>query len=98
MAVTLAKRVGGRGEAVAPQGGGGFADYVMRSLHCLRVYLGRRYREQLDYLSEMPDICREIGHVRADLPDNSTLVKAFDRLQQIGSSTRSVNYDRPYGQ
>jgi IS5 family transposase len=37
-AVTLAKNaVGGRGEVAAPEGGGGFADYALVSLHCLRV-------------------------------------------------------------
>jgi hypothetical protein len=37
--VTLAKNaVGGRGEAAAPEGGGGFADYAIVFLHCLRVY------------------------------------------------------------
>ena len=35
-AVTLAKNAGsGRGEAVAPEDGGDFADYVVISLHCL---------------------------------------------------------------
>ncbi len=37
--VTLAKSaVGGRGESAAPQGDGGFADYAVVSLHCLRIY------------------------------------------------------------
>jgi len=39
-AVTLTKNaVGGRGEAPAPEGGGGFGDYAVVSLHCLRIYL-----------------------------------------------------------
>ncbi|MCU4719718.1 IS5/IS1182 family transposase, partial [Halobacteria archaeon HArc-curdl5-1] len=34
-AVQLAKNaVGGRGEVAAPEGGGGFADYAVVSLHC----------------------------------------------------------------
>ena len=81
-AVTLAKNaVGGRGEVAAPEGGGGFADYAVVSLHCLRVYLEKSYRETLDLLSEMPQILAEIGLSKADLPDHSTLVKAFDRLK-----------------
>ena len=80
--VTLAKNaVGGRGEAAAPQGGGGFADYAIVSLHCLRIYLDKSYRESLDLLSEMPQILREIGLEKADLPHHSTLVKAFERIQ-----------------
>ena len=38
--VTLAKNaVGGRGESAATLRGGGFADYAVVSLHCLRIYL-----------------------------------------------------------
>jgi IS5 family transposase len=80
--VTLAKNaVGGRGEVAAPDGGGGFADYALVSLHCLRVYLDASYRDALDWLSEMPQILGEIGLEEGDLPDHSTLVKAFDRFQ-----------------
>ncbi|GAB7021205.1 IS5 family transposase [Halostagnicola bangensis] len=80
--VTLAKSaVGGQGESAAPKGGGGFADYAVVSLHCLRIYLEKSYREALDLLSEMPQILAEIGLEKADLPDHSTLVKAFDRIK-----------------
>jgi len=55
--VQLAKNaVGERGEVAAPEGGGGFAEYAVVSLHCLRVYLEKSYREALDLLSEMPQI------------------------------------------
>ncbi|MEA5409888.1 IS5 family transposase [Haloarculaceae archaeon H-GB2-1] len=81
-AVQLAKNaVGGRGEVAAPEGGGGFADYAVVSLHCLRVYLEKSYREALDLLSEMPHILGEIGLEPADLPHYSTLVKWFDRIK-----------------
>ena len=60
--------------------GGGFADYAIVSLHCLRFYLGESYRTALDWLSEMPQILAEIGLETDELPDHSTLVKAFDRL------------------
>ncbi|RDZ34081.1 MULTISPECIES: IS5-like element ISHvo1 family transposase [unclassified Haloferax] len=81
-AVTLAKNVvGDRGEVAAPAGGGGFADYALVSLHCLRIYLDESYRNALDLLSEMPHILAEIGLEEGDLPDHSTLVKAFDRFQ-----------------
>ena len=81
-AVVLAQNaVGDRGEAAVPEGGGGFAGYAIVSLHCLRVYLEKSYRETLDLLSEMPQILGEIGLDAADRPDHSTLVKVFDRLQ-----------------
>jgi len=72
--VTLAKSaVGGRGESAAPKGGGGFADYAVASLHCLRILPEKSYREALDLLSEMPQILAKIGLDAADLPDHSTL-------------------------
>jgi IS5 family transposase len=81
-AVQLAKNaVGGRGEVAAPEGGGGFADYAVVSLHCLRVYVEKSYREALDLLSEMPHIFAEIGLEPADPPHHSTLVKWFDRIK-----------------
>jgi IS5 family transposase len=83
-AVRLAKNaVGGRDEVAAPEGGGSFADYAVVSLHCLRVYLEKSYREALDLLSEMPHILGEIGRFEADLPDHSTLVKWFDRIKTV---------------
>jgi IS5 family transposase len=56
------------------------ADYAVVSLHCLRIYLAKSYRDALDLLSEMPHILAEIGLEPADLPDHSTLVKWFDRI------------------
>jgi IS5 family transposase len=52
-AIRLSKNaVGGRDEVTDPEGGG-FADYDIVSLHCLRVYLEKSYREALDLLSGM---------------------------------------------
>ncbi|SEO20465.1 transposase, IS5 family [Halorientalis persicus] len=80
--VQLAKNaVGGQGEVAAPEGGGGFAESAVLSLHFLRVYLEKSYREALDLLSEMPHILGEIGLEAADLPHYSTLVKWFDRIK-----------------
>ncbi len=79
--VTLVKSaVGGQGESATLRGGG-FADYAVVSLHCLRIYLEKSYREALDLLSGMPQILAMIGLDAADLPDHSTLVKAFDRIR-----------------
>lgn len=64
-----------------PKEGGGFADYTVVSLHCLRVYLDKSYRATIDLLSEMPHIVGEIGLTVADLPDHSTVVKRFDGIK-----------------
>ena len=81
-AVQLAKNVvGDRDEVAAPKEGGGFVDYAVVSLHCLRVYLEKSYRETLDLLSEMPHILEQIGLEPADLPHHSALVKWFDRIK-----------------
>ena len=79
--VPVAQRVtGDGGESAAPEGGGGFADYALVSLHCLRIYLDTSYRMTIDLLKEMPQITGEIGLNAADLPAPSTLCKAFDRI------------------
>ena len=68
-------------EPAAPEGGGGFADYAMISLHCLRIYLDTTYRMTIDLLTEMPQITREIGLEPVDLPHPSTLCLAFDSIK-----------------
>ncbi|TKX69198.1 IS5 family transposase [Halorubrum sp. GN11GM_10-3_MGM] len=79
--VPVAQRVtGDRGESAATVRGGGFADYALVSLHCLRIYLDTSYRMTIDLLTEMPQIIGEIGRVKADLPAPSTLCKAFVRI------------------
>jgi len=78
--VPVAQSVTGDGdESAAPEGGGGFADYAVVSLHCLRIYLDTSYRMTIDLLTEMPQI-GEIGLQAADLPHPSTLCKAFDEM------------------
>jgi IS5 family transposase len=80
--VLVAQRVtGDEDESAAPNGGGGFADSALVSLHCLRIYLDTSYRMTIDLLKEMPQIIREIGLDAADLPAPSTLCKALDRIE-----------------
>nr|CAA41879.1 unnamed protein product [Halobacterium salinarum] len=55
-------------EAKSPPEGGALADYAIVSLHCLRVYLEKSYRETLDLLSEMPHILAEIASTRPISP------------------------------
>jgi len=69
------------GRPAAPEGGGGFADYAIIPLHCLRIYLDTSYRMTIDLLTEMPQITREIGRFKADLPHPSTLCLAFERIE-----------------
>ena len=67
--VPVAQRVtGDGGESAALDGGGGFADYALVTLHCLRIYLDTSYRMTVDLLKEMPQITGEIGRAEADLP------------------------------
>ncbi len=81
-AVTLAKNVvGGRGEVAAPEGGWRLRRLRPRIAALSAVYLDKSYRNALDLLSEMPHILGEIGLEEGDLPDHSTLVKAFDRFE-----------------
>ena len=80
--VPVSERVTGDGdESAAPDGGGGFADYALVSLHCLRIYLDTSYRMTIDLLKEIPQITGEIGLDAADLPAPSTLCKALDRIE-----------------
>ena len=80
--VPIAERVTGDGaESAAPDGGSGFADYALVSLHCLRIYLGTSHHMTADLLKEMPQITGEIGLDAADLSAPSTLCKALDRIE-----------------
>jgi IS5 family transposase len=80
--VWIAKKVADDGdEPAAPEGGGGFTDAAMISLHCLRIYLNTSYRMTIDLLKEMPRISREIGLEPADLPHPSTLCLSFERIE-----------------
>ncbi|MFC7325890.1 hypothetical protein ACFQMF_15075 [Halorubrum rutilum] len=66
--VPVAQRVtGDGGESADPEGGGGFVDYALVSLHRLRIYLDSSYRMTIDLLKEMSQITGEIGLNAADL-------------------------------
>jgi len=83
--VPIAHVVTGDGdESAAPEGGGGFADYALVSLYCLRVYLDASDRMTIDLLKEMPQITGEISRAEADLPSPSMLCKAFGRIDVTG--------------
>lgn len=65
-------------EPAAPVGGGRFGEWTMLALHCLRVRLGKSYRETVDLLSEMPGVLAELGLERP--PHFTTLCTWFRRL------------------
>ena len=65
-------------EPADPEGGGGFADWAMLTLHALRTELDKSYRVTLDLLSEMPGILDEIGLTR--LPHYTVLRTWFERI------------------
>jgi hypothetical protein len=43
------------------EGGGGFAEWTMLTLHALSIELDKSYRVAVDLLSEMPGVLEEIG-------------------------------------
>lgn len=55
------------------KGEGGYADWVIITLHRLREYLDLPYRRLLDILREMPDIVEKFGLSVEELPDFTTV-------------------------
>ena len=79
--VQLAKEtVGGRPNPALARGEGGYADWVMLSILCLREREGETFRSVVDKLKVMGPIRAELELERDDLPDPSTVCKALDRL------------------
>jgi IS5 family transposase len=64
-----------------PRGGGGFAEWAMVSLHCLRLHMEKSYRVTVDYLKEMPRITGEIGLESTDLPHYTTFCDWFGKIK-----------------
>jgi hypothetical protein len=50
--------------APSPFRAAGSSDYAMIPLHCLRIYIDTPYRMTIDLLTDMSQICREIGRLR----------------------------------
>lgn len=79
--VTVAKAksvVENPAEPADSEGGGGFAERAMLSLHALRIELGKPYRIAVDLLSGMPGALEEIGLTR--LPHDAVLRTWFARI------------------
>ena len=79
--VTLAKEVVvSRPAPSVRKGAGGFADWLILAVHCLRERETETYRSVVDKLRIMPPIRNVLELGRDDLPHPSTLCKAMDRL------------------
>ncbi len=60
---------------------GGFARRKHVVLHCFRLEDEHSYREIMNRLRYMTEICDALGIDPDDLPDYSTIYKSFDRLE-----------------
>jgi IS5 family transposase len=80
--VSLAQKavVGVPTQAFRP-GDGGYADWVIVSIHGLKTYLDHPYRRLLDVLYEMPRICRILGLEPSELPDFTTVCSRMQDLK-----------------
>jgi IS5 family transposase len=79
--VTLAQKAVVRNAKTAlRRGEGGFADWVIVSIHGLKTYLDLPYRRLLDVLHEMPRIARILDLEVSQLPDFTTVCA---RMQQL---------------
>ena len=80
--VTLAqKAVVGTANPALQRGNGGYADWVIVSIHGLKTYLDLPYRRLLDVLHEMPGIARILGLEVAQLPDFTTVCARMQNLK-----------------
>jgi len=72
--VTLTqKAVVGNAKPAVQCGYGGYADWVIVSIHALKTYLNLPYRRLLDVLREMPRIARILVLEMSQLPDLTTV-------------------------
>jgi hypothetical protein len=62
-------------EPAVQKGEGGFADWLIKSMHSLRECLNQPYRRLLDILHEIPNIVDILGLDRRELLDFITLCK-----------------------
>jgi IS5 family transposase len=80
--VTLAqKAVVGSAKPALQRGEGGYADWVIVSIHGLKTYLDLPYRRLLDVLHEMPRIARILGLEVTQLPDFTTVCARMQPLK-----------------
>jgi len=80
--VTLAqKAVVGNPKPAVQKSFGGYADWVIVSIHGLKTYLDLPYRRLLDILHEMPRITGILGLEVSQLPDFTTVCARMQNLK-----------------
>jgi IS5 family transposase len=80
--VSLAKKaVVGKPDPAFQEGEGGYADWLIISIHGLREYLDLPYRRLLDVLAEMHGIVQKLGLDVDELPDFSTVCARWQQLK-----------------
>jgi IS5 family transposase len=78
---SLAKEtVVGRPDPAVEKGNGGYADWVMITILCLKDREEETYRSVIEWLAVADDVRRQLNLTRAQLPDHTTVQKAFDEL------------------
>jgi IS5 family transposase len=75
------KAVGSSQDTPVKRGDGGYADWVIVGLQCLRKYLNHTYRQLIDVLQEMPAILDTFGLTPATLPDFTTVCARKQALE-----------------
>lgn len=79
---TLAqKAVVGNAKPALRRGDGGYADWVIVSIHGLKTYLDLPYRRLLDVLHEMPRIAEILDLEVSQLPDFTTVCARMQDLK-----------------
>ena len=80
--VTLAQKVVvGNAKPALQRGDGGYADWVIVSIHGLKTYLDLPYRRLLDVLHEMPRIAQILDLEPSQLPDFTTVCARMQALK-----------------
>jgi len=79
--VSLAKEaVVSRAAPAVQKGTGGYADWIVLTIFCLREWEGGTYRSIIGLLQYMPWVRESLDLSRGQLPNLSTVCKALDRL------------------
>jgi IS5 family transposase len=80
--VSLAKTATGDCSKPAVQRGeGGFADWVIVTIHALREFRSSSYRALLDELSQMNDVVEILDLEASELPDFTTVCARYQELK-----------------
>jgi len=80
--VSLAKKAtGDRSEPAVQRGEGGYADWVIVTIHALREFKSSSYRALLDELSQMGNVVEKMDLEPGELPDFTTVCARYQELK-----------------